>query len=135
MATEKKYVSLSKLGLYDEKIKKVITDGDAATLASANAFASGLASNYEPSGSIATAKTELQGKIDAEAATARAAEQANAAAAKKAQDEVDALELVVADKAAAADIPADRAAAERSPADTAAEQSPPPSAADNPSAD
>lgn len=95
MATEKKYVSLSKLSLYDEKIKKVITDGDAATLASANAFASGLASNYEPSGSIATAKTEIQGKIDAEAATARAAEQANAAAAKKAQDEIDALELAV----------------------------------------
>ena len=29
---QKKYVSLEKLSLYDDKIKKVITDGDAASL-------------------------------------------------------------------------------------------------------
>lgn len=106
MATEKKYVSLSKLGLYDEKIKKVITDGDAATLAEAKSFASGLASNYEPSGAAATAAAGVQAKLDEEVARAKLAEEANAASAKKAQDEVDALELVVDTKAAAADLAA-----------------------------
>ena len=37
-ATAKKYVSLDKLGLYDEKIKKVISDGDAASLQSAKDY-------------------------------------------------------------------------------------------------
>ena len=87
----KKYVSLDKLGLYDEKIKKVITDGDAAALASANAYADSLAVNYDAAGSAAT----VQGKLDAEVSRAKAAEEANAAAAKQAQDEVDALELYV----------------------------------------
>lgn len=58
MATTKKYVSLEKLGLYDEKIKKVITDGDAASLASAKEYANGLASNYDVAGAAATAKSE-----------------------------------------------------------------------------
>lgn len=95
MATTKKYVSLDKLGLYDEKIKKVISDGDAATLASAQQFASGLADNYEAAGTVASAKAELEGKI----ATAQSAAEAADAKAVAAQDEVDALELVVADKA------------------------------------
>lgn len=90
MAT-KKYVSLEKLGLYDEKIKKVITDGDAASLQSAKDYADSLADNYEKAGTIATAKQELEGKIG----TAQAAADAAAEAAAKAQGEVDALELVV----------------------------------------
>jgi hypothetical protein len=55
MANTKKYVSLDKLGLYDEKIKKVITDGDAAALASAKSYADGLAVNYDAAGSAASA--------------------------------------------------------------------------------
>ena len=100
MATTKKYVSLEKLGLYDEKIKKVISDGDAATLAAAKEHAEGLSVNYDAAGAAAT----VQGKLDEEVARAKAAEEANAAAAKKAQDEVDALELVVAEKAAQSDL-------------------------------
>ena len=91
MATEKKYVSLSKLGVYDEKIKGVITAGDEATLASAKSYADGLASNYEAAGTVASAKTELQGKID----TAQAAAEAADAKAVAAQGEVDALETYV----------------------------------------
>lgn len=102
MANTKKYISLDKLGLYDEKIKKVISDGDAATLDAAKSYANGLASNYDAAGSAAT----VQGKLDEEVARAKAAEEANAAAAKKAQDEVDALELVVDTKANASDLDA-----------------------------
>lgn len=57
MAT-KKYVSLEKLGLYDEKIKKVITDGDDAVLSAANAYAEGLAGNYDAAGTAATKAAE-----------------------------------------------------------------------------
>ena len=91
MATTKKYVSLDKLGLYDGKIKGVITAGDSATLDAAKAYADGLAGNYEAAGTIATAKAELEGKITA----AHGAADAAAEAAAKAQGEVDALELVV----------------------------------------
>lgn len=91
MANTKKYVSLDKLSLYDDKIKKVITDGDEAALASAKSYADGLASNYDAAGAAAT----VQGNLETEIARAKAAEETNAAAAKKAQDEVDALELVV----------------------------------------
>ena len=58
MANTKKYVSLDKLSLYDGKIKKVITDGDAAALQSAKDYADGLAKNYDAAGSAATAKSE-----------------------------------------------------------------------------
>lgn len=102
MANTKKYVSLDKLGLYDEKIKGVISAGDAATLASAKSYADGLASNYDAAGSAST----VQGNLDTEIARAKAAEEANAAAAKQAQDEVDALELVVAGKAAQSELDA-----------------------------
>lgn len=57
MAT-KKYVSLEKLGLYDEKIKKHIADADAAALAAAKEYAEGLGSNYDAAGAAATAKAE-----------------------------------------------------------------------------
>ena len=91
MPNTKKYVSLDKLGLYDEKIKKVIADGDAASLASAKEYADGLAGNYEAAGSIATAQEALQKNIDAVDDKADAAQEA----ADKAQGEVDALETYV----------------------------------------
>ena len=105
MATEKKFVSLSKLGLYDEKIKKVITDGDAASLKSAQDYADSLASNYEVAGAAATAeanaKAYADGKDTAIAAAKKAGDDAAAAAAiadgkaVTAQSEVDALETYV----------------------------------------
>lgn len=82
--TIKKYVSLENLGLYDEKIKTLIDSKDADILASANAYADGLADNYEAAGTVNTAKQELQGKID----TVSAANEAT-------QAEVDALETLV----------------------------------------
>lgn len=91
MPNTKKFVSLDKLGLYDEKIKKVITDGDAASLASAKEYADGLAVNYEAAGNVATAQEALQKNIDAVDAKADAAQEA----ANKAQGEVDALETYV----------------------------------------
>lgn len=65
MATQKKYVSIEKLGLYDEKIKKYLGDADTVVLDSAKDYADSLAKNYESAGTVNTAKTELQGKIDA----------------------------------------------------------------------
>lgn len=57
--TEKKFLSYEKLGYYDEKIKKEISDGDAATLASAKTYADGLADNYDAAGTAATKVAEL----------------------------------------------------------------------------
>lgn len=91
MANTKKYVSLDKLGLYDEKIKALINSKDADTLASAKSYADGLAGNYEPAGSITTAKNELQGKIDVVQGNVDTVSAANVAT----QGEVDALELYV----------------------------------------
>lgn len=56
--TIKKYVSLDKLTKYDELLKAKIATDDAATLASAKAYADGLAGNYDAAGSAATAKAE-----------------------------------------------------------------------------
>ena len=58
MANTKKYVSLDKLGLYNEKIKAKIAADDATTLASAKEYANSLSSNFDASGSAATAKAE-----------------------------------------------------------------------------
>lgn len=101
----KKYVSLDKLGLYDEKIKKVITDGDAAALASAKSYADGLAVNYDASGAAATALADAKAYADGKDAAIQAAKKAGddaaaaagvaQAAADKAQGEVDALETYV----------------------------------------
>lgn len=91
MADPKKYVSLSKLGLYDEKIKALIVSKDATTLDSAKAYADSLADNYEAAGSVATAKSELEVKISAVDAKADTAIEANTAT----QGEVDALETLV----------------------------------------
>ena len=87
----KKYVSLGKLTKYDELLKAKMATDDKSTLDSAKAYADGLATNYEAAGNVNTAKTELQGNIDAVETKADAAQ----AAATKAQGEVDALESYV----------------------------------------
>lgn len=89
--TTKKYVSIEKLSLYDEKIKKVLADADAKVLADSKDYADGLGDNYESAGSVATAKGELQTKIDAVDAKAEAAKSANTAT----QGDLDTLEALV----------------------------------------
>ncbi len=91
MPTTKKYVSLEKLGLYDEKIKAKMAADDAVVAAEAKAYADGLASNYDAAGSAAS----VQSALDAEIARATAAEVANKALADAAQADVDALEILV----------------------------------------
>jgi hypothetical protein len=91
MANTKKYVSLDKLSLYDEKIKKYLKDADDAALVSAKEYADGLAKNYEAAGAVETARVALQKNIDAVQANVDIA----AAAAATAQSEVDALETLV----------------------------------------
>lgn len=102
MANTKKYVSLDKLGLYDEKIKGVISAGDAAALQSAKDYADSLASNYDAAGAAGTAKTEAVAAAktytDSEVAKANAA----AAAAQKAADNAAAAASVADGKAVAA---------------------------------
>lgn len=104
MAT-KKYVSLDKLGLYDEKIKKFLADADEVALKSAKDYADGLAVNYDAAGSANTAlesaKAYTDGKDAAIAEAKKAGTDAAAAAAVAdgkavaAQGEVDALETYV----------------------------------------
>lgn len=101
----KKYVSIEKLGLYDEKIKKFIGDADAVALQSAKDYADGLATNYDAAGAAASALTEAKayadGKDAAIAEAKKAGTDAAAAAAiadgkaVTAQGEVDALEALV----------------------------------------
>ena len=55
----KKYLDPAGLGHYDEKIKKVISDGDAATLQSAKAYSDSLADNYDAAGVAQTKVDEL----------------------------------------------------------------------------
>ena len=105
MANTKKYVSLDKLSLYDEKIKKVISDGDAAALASAKTYADGLAVNYDAAGAAATALADAKAYADGKDAAIQAAHKAGTDAAAAAavadgkavaaQGEVDALETYV----------------------------------------
>lgn len=105
MANTKKYVSLDKLALYDEKIKKVVSDGDAAALKSAKDYADSLAVNYDAAGSAASAlgeaKTYADGKDAAIQAAQKAGDDAAAAAgvadgkAVKAQGDVDNLKSYV----------------------------------------
>ena len=118
MANTKKYVSLDKLGLYDEKIKGVISAGDTATLDSAKKYVDDSLKLYETAGTAATEAGKVQANLDAEILRAKAVEEANAAAAKKAQDEVDALELVVDTKANASDLTALAGKVGEVPADT-----------------
>lgn len=105
MANTKKYVSLDKLGLYDEKIKKFLADADGVALQSAKDYVDGLAVNYDAAGSANTAlesaKAYADGKDAAIQAAQKAADDAAAAAgvadgkAVAAQGEVDALEAYV----------------------------------------
>lgn len=101
MAT-KKYVSLDKLTKYDTLIKNHIDTKDAATLASAKSYAESLGSNYDTAGAAAG----VQGKLDTEVARAKAEEERIAGLVSTAQGEVDALEGVVAGKAAQTDLEA-----------------------------
>ena len=92
--TTKKYVSLEKLGLYDEKIKKVITDGDAAALQGAKDYADGLADNYDAAGAAATAEANAKAYADGK-------DEAIAAAKKAGDDAQVTANQAVADAAAA----------------------------------
>lgn len=108
-ATEKKYVDLTGLGLYDAKIKALFRKEDATNLQAAKDYADGLADNYEPAGAaksaydkaLADAKTYADGKDAAISAAQTQADKGVADAAKaqtaadKAQGEVDALETLV----------------------------------------
>ena len=106
MANTKKYVSLDKLGLYNEKINKVISDGDAATLEAAAAAAEALGVNYDAAGAAATAKSEAIAHADAEVAKANAA-----AAAAQAQADKGVADAATADgKAVAAQTAVDELA-------------------------
>ena len=101
----KKYVSLDKLSLYDEKIKKFLADADGVALQSAKDYADSLAPNYDAAGAANTAlesaKAYADGKDAAIQAAQKAADDAAAAAgvadgkAVQAQSEVDALETYV----------------------------------------
>lgn len=88
---QKKYVSLEKLSLYDEKIKKVISDGDAATLASAITEAEKLGVNYDVAGAAAT----VQEKLDEEVTRAKAKEDELVVKDTALQKEIDDLETLV----------------------------------------
>lgn len=81
MATQKKYVSLEKLGLYDEKIKGVITAGDTKTLTDAKSYADGLAVNYDAAGSAATAEANAKAYADGKDTAIQAAHKAGTDAA------------------------------------------------------
>lgn len=56
---EKKYIDLTGLTHYDEKIKAVIDTKDAATLKSAKDYADGLADNYDAAGTAESKVNEL----------------------------------------------------------------------------
>lgn len=102
---QKTYISLDKLRVYDEKIKKYLADADAAALKSAKDYADGLAVNYDAAGAANTAlesaKAYADGKDTAIAEAKKAGTDAAAAAAVAdgkavaAQGEVDALETYV----------------------------------------
>ena len=94
MAT-KKYVSLEKLSLYDEKIKKYLADADAAVLAEAKKHTDDAGALYDVAGAAAT----VQENLDKEVTRAKAREDEIAGLVSATQGEVDALETVVAGKA------------------------------------
>lgn len=102
---QKTYISLDKLRVYDEKIKTLIDNKDAAALKSAKDYADGLAVNYDAVGSansaLEAAKAYADGKDSLIAEAKKAGTDAAAAAAVAdgkavaAQGEVDALETYV----------------------------------------
>ena len=107
MANTKKYISLDKLSVYDEKLKKYLADADTAALKSAKDYTDesfGLANENAASlanTALADAKTYADGKDAAIQAAHKAGTDAAAAAgvadgkAVAAQNEVDALETYV----------------------------------------
>lgn len=72
MAEQKKYLDFKGLGLYDVEIKKSIDAKDVTVLANAKTYADGLAGNYEPSGSVATALNNAKSYTDGEVAKVNA---------------------------------------------------------------
>ena len=54
MAQDKKYVSLTRLGEYDTKLKQLVDQKDATTLQSAKSYADSLAPNYDAAGTAQT---------------------------------------------------------------------------------
>lgn len=95
---QKKYVSLDKLSLYNDKIKKVITDADAVALKAAKDYADGLAVNYDATGAANTALESAKTYTDTEVAKANAA----AAAAQTAADNAASAAATADGKAVAA---------------------------------
>lgn len=90
---QKKFVSIEKLGLYNEEIKKVINAGDVKTLDDAKGYADGLASNYEPAGAATTAENNAKKytndeieKVNEEVAKVKAQADKGVADAKTADD-------------------------------------------------
>lgn len=79
--TTKKYVSLDKLGLYDEKIKKVISDADSQVLADSKTYSDSLSSNYDAVGSAATALADAKAYADGKDVAIAEAKQAGVDAA------------------------------------------------------
>ena len=73
MAITKKYISLTGLDLYDDKIKKVVSDGDTQTLADSKEYSDSLAKNYDAVGSAKA----VQDKLDEEVTRAKTAEESN----------------------------------------------------------
>ena len=92
MAT-KKYVSLEKLSLYDEKLKKHVSDADAVVLQSAKDYADGSANTALESAKTYT-DTEVA-KANSAAAAAQTQADKGVADAAAAQADVDALETYV----------------------------------------
>lgn len=89
MANTKKYVSLDKLTKYDELLKAKMAADDATTLANSKSYADGLATNYDASGSAATAKTEA-----IEAAKTETTTQVNALANGAVKSNTDAIAAI-----------------------------------------
>ena len=82
--TTKKYLDLAGLTRYDEKIKKVISDGDDAALAAAKAYADGLVGDY--AAELGTAYTTVAKAVAGEKTRAEGVE-------KALTDRLDAIEL------------------------------------------
>lgn len=99
----KKYLDQDGLSLYDEKIKKVISDSDAEALQSAKDYADGLADNYDAAGVAETkvgelangavkANTEAIATLNGDATTAGSVAKAVADAKASIDADVDAIE-------------------------------------------
>ena len=120
MATEKKYLSFDKLSKYHDLLVELVEQKDSVVLQSAKDYAKdyadGLAGNYDAAGSAAT----VQGKLDEEVTRAKAREDEIAGLVATAQGEVDALEGVVATKAAQSELDALEGLVGELPEDTTA---------------